>query len=412
MDAVDDIATTADYYNATNGTDPGGGTSLFCGAGLEAFQANYRAGHGVVSLLVCLFGSVANGLNIAVLTRREMASPTNAILTGLAVADLLVMVEYIPFALHMYLLIRPPSEKYSYPWTVFVLFHSNFAQVFHTISIWLTVTLAVWRYIAVAHPARNHEWCNMRTTVIAIFSGYVICPLLCIPVYLTFSIQSSVDAKTNATYYFVNLSDMGKFHNGLLKNINFWVYSVVIKLVPCAALTILSLRLIFALLETKRRRQQLSMGGSVHQALNGGAASGGGGGGKRKSGRRANKSQRLVEKEKQTDRTTKMLLAVLLLFLITEAPQGLLGLLSVLLGNQFFQECYVKLGDVMDILALINSAINFMVYCCMSRQFRNTFNTLFRPRLLNAWTMVPQHNGHEDGNGHTVGVTMTQVTNV
>ncbi len=117
------------------------------------------------------------------------------------------------------------------------------------------------------------------------------------------------------------------------------MYSVVIKLVPCAALTILSLRLIFALLETKRRRQQLSMGGSVHQALNGGS------GGNKRS-RRANKSQRLVEKEKQTDRTTKMLLAVLLLFLITEAPQGLLGLLSVLLGSKFFRECYVKLGDV------------------------------------------------------------------
>ena len=123
---------------------------------------------------------------------------------------------------------------------------------------------------------------------------------------------------------------------------------MVIKLVPCAALTILSLRLIFALLETKRRRQQLSMGSSVHQALNGGASApggGGGGGGKRKASKRV-KSQRLVEKEKQTDRTTKMLLAVLLLFLITEAPQGLLGLLSVLLGSQFFRECYLKLGDV------------------------------------------------------------------
>lgn len=403
-----EVTTAGDLFNVTNATDPGGGGAEYCGAGLEWFASRYRGAHGIISLLVCLFGSVANGLNIAVLTRREMASPTNAILTGLAVADLLVMLEYIPFALHMYLLTRPVSEKYSYPWTVFVLFHANFGQVFHTISIWLTLTLAVWRYIAVAHPARNHEWCNMRTTVYAILSGYLICPLLCIPVFLTFSIQPTVDAKTNATYYVVNLSDVGKLNNDLLKDINFWVYSVVIKLVPCAALTILSLRLIFALLETKRRRQQLSMGGSVHQALNGGA----GGGGASKRSRRANKSQRLVEKEKQTDRTTKMLLAVLLLFLITEAPQGLLGLLSVLLGSKFFRECYVKLGDVMDILALINSAINFMVYCCMSRQFRNTFNQLFRPRLLGAWTAVPQHNGHDDGNGHTVGVTMTQVTNV
>ena len=31
----------------------------------------------------------------------------------------------------------------------------------------------------------------------------------------------------------------------------------------------------------------------------------------------------------------------------------------------------------MDMLALLNSAINFILYCSMSRQFRNTFKSLF-----------------------------------
>lgn len=75
----------------------------YCGARLELWHSIYRHAHGYVSLIVCVFGSIANLLNIAVLTRREMLSPTNAVLTGLAVADLLVMTEYIPFACHMYL---------------------------------------------------------------------------------------------------------------------------------------------------------------------------------------------------------------------------------------------------------------------------------------------------------------------
>lgn len=65
-----------------------------CSPGLDSFHTAYYQVHGYASLLVCLFGSIANSLNIAVLTRREMSSPTNAILTGLAVADLLVMLEY------------------------------------------------------------------------------------------------------------------------------------------------------------------------------------------------------------------------------------------------------------------------------------------------------------------------------
>ncbi|ODM90490.1 hypothetical protein Ocin01_16192 [Orchesella cincta] len=51
----------------------------YCGAGLKAFGDAYRGIHGYASLVVCLFGSIANILNLIVLTRREMINPTNAI---------------------------------------------------------------------------------------------------------------------------------------------------------------------------------------------------------------------------------------------------------------------------------------------------------------------------------------------
>jgi hypothetical protein len=39
---------------------------------------------------------------------------------------------------------------------------------------------------------------------------------------------------------------------------------------------------------------------------------------------------------------------------------------------------YVNLGDVLDILVLINNGINFILYCSMSKQFRDTFIGVFR----------------------------------
>ena len=36
----------------------------------------------------------------------------------------------------------------------------------------------------------------------------------------------------------------------------------------------------------------------------------------------------------------------------------------------------------MDILALVNSAINFILYCFMSRQFRQTFEKVFKINLF------------------------------
>lgn len=72
-----------------------------------------------------------------------------------------------------------------------------------------------------------------------------------------------------------------------------------------------------------------------------------------------------------------MLVAVLILFLITEFPQGVLALLSDLLGEQFFIACYISLADLMDFVTLLNSAINFILYCAMSRQFRKEFCRVF-----------------------------------
>lgn len=105
--------------------------------------------HGYVAIAVCLFGSIANLFNIAVLTRKDMAcAPINRILTGLAVADVIVMVEYMSFAYYYYIEL-PGKMNFPYSGAVFILFHTHFTQIMHTISICLTLTLAIWRYLAI-----------------------------------------------------------------------------------------------------------------------------------------------------------------------------------------------------------------------------------------------------------------------
>lgn len=94
-------------------------------SGWREFTASYRQWHGHISILVCVFGCLANLLNLIVLTRKGMISPTNAILTGLALADLLNMIEYIPYAFFMYIWRIP----YTYAFALFILVHANFAQV-------------------------------------------------------------------------------------------------------------------------------------------------------------------------------------------------------------------------------------------------------------------------------------------
>lgn len=99
------------------------------------------------SILVCVLGAVANIFNVIVLTRKQMGTtPINRILTWLAVADILVMLEYIPFA-YYYHVALPEKLDFPYAGAVYMLFHTHFCQVLHTISICLTLTLAIWRYL-------------------------------------------------------------------------------------------------------------------------------------------------------------------------------------------------------------------------------------------------------------------------
>ena len=64
-------------------------------------QEFYHPIHGWLAMLVCVLGTLFNFANMLVLTHRDMRNPVNMILTGIAVADCLVMIEYIPFMIHM-----------------------------------------------------------------------------------------------------------------------------------------------------------------------------------------------------------------------------------------------------------------------------------------------------------------------
>ncbi|KPJ09634.1 putative G-protein coupled receptor B0563.6 [Papilio machaon] len=270
----------------------------YCDGDFRQLIETYNGIHGYVSLLVCTIGVLANSMNIAVLTRKDMAAaPINRLLKWLAVADVFVMVEYVPFAIYKYL--------------VFDIHTKNVSDVN-------------------GNP----------------------------------DIAYHVDSDSQGTLY----------------QINFWVHGVIIKLLPCSILTVISLWLIGALYSANQHQKNLRNYSACPAA------------------------ERMVKRQhkadKRTDRTTKMLLAVLLLFLVTELPQGIMGLMSGLLGPCFFKRCYNLFGEIMDMLALVNGAINFILYCSMSRQFRQTFRQLLLQRPL-ARFLPPAASHSESHNQNT-----------
>jgi len=69
----------------------------------------------------------------------------------------------------------------------FLVFNVNFAVLCHTIAIWLTIALAIFRYICVCYPTRGAALCSLQRAKLAICAIYVTSAVVCIPNYMVTS---------------------------------------------------------------------------------------------------------------------------------------------------------------------------------------------------------------------------------
>ena len=361
--------------------------------GLVHFATVWSHYHGYVCVVVCIFGIAANLANIVVLRRKNMISSTNTILLWLAVADLLTMSSYFPTAIHFYILRHPGLEfpsTLSYAWSVFFMFHINFTVLCHTIAIWLTIALAIFRFLYICYPIRGSVLCSLEraklTVVIIIISTILVCvpnnlsndiiimknelaPLL-VRNYSNASMEPSIETISTQMgenicvrrflkFYTISAWEWAVPH---IVKINSWIQAFVIKLIPCVLLTMLTILLIIAMHRARQRSLKLKSAGKKDE----------------------------LKRSHEHNRTTGMLLAIVVLFLITEMPQGVLTLCGVI-DPSVYTDVYFPLGDIFDLMALMNNAINFVLYCTMSRQFRRAFIDVFLgccPKQRPGWMKI------------------------
>ncbi|KAH3832981.1 hypothetical protein DPMN_106277 [Dreissena polymorpha] len=116
---------------------------------------------------------------------------------------------------------------------------------------------------------------------------------------------------------------------------------------PCILLTFLSTTVILAMYKASKRRVRL-----LQQT--------------RPSDHNVNRKH---------NRTNLMLVSVLFSVIIV-MPYGILIMVSVL-NKDFHKEVYSYLDEFKDRIILLNSAVNFVLYCIMREKFRDTFKNLF-----------------------------------
>ena len=300
------------------------------------FSNSYRPIHGWLSTFVCLFGIPSNLLNIIVLTRPNMVcfflliffysklnlkqffcfkitSPTNLILSGLAVSDLLTMITYLPFSIYYYIIYAqhspntPSPERDTHFMTHFTQIHVMASVTFHCISIWLTVYLACFRYIYIASSSSaacgipntnnsnksksNGSSRSKKSSITNIFQRCILqcrtynctlfgmlnicifCILFCFPAYLYPAVREKFLEDSSAStqpikYYIVDQSDLNIKTNGLISKIMFYSQAILGKFLPCLFLVTFSSLLIHSLVIINRNKKKLSKSYEISLRIN------------------------------------------------------------------------------------------------------------------------------------------------
>lgn len=300
---------------------------------------------------------LTNSFIVVVLSRPQLRSPTNCLLLAISVTECLTGLVSLPWFLYYYTFQGYKKEiRDGFPafWCrSFMYFSDIVPTIMHTAAIWLTVYLAIQRYVYVSRPTGvNFNFGR----IFAVIGVILICSVLLeMPMILgRYTLPIVLNEKLICTF------QTSYWVNNYVFAAHYWLFAILVHAGPCALLVAFTGLLICTLNKAVYRRQRslgFSGGGSALRA------------------------------------TTKMLVVIIIMFLITEIPAAVVFILHVLIVTfgilSFESYRTMNLALILrNVFILVSYPFKFAVYLSMSNQFRTTVINLFCPKYA---TPIPKH---------------------
>jgi hypothetical protein len=303
-------------------------------------------------LIVGPLGLVGNSLSFIVLGYERPYTSTAIFLQSLAVADSLVLVGFIlrysMLRIHEYMiLINSYMEVYNITYAYIV----TFGSIARSASIYTTVCVAAERYIAVCKPLKAASICTKKNACIAVVCVVVGSFLYRFPIPFGYDIRYRYDpcvGRMRPQYY----------HNVLYRSPLYRILYVNVlavltnTFIPVSILAFITYSVVTALRNT--RKSDMLRG----------------------SGNRSGNNSR--------NSATIRVVAVVIVYMILEIPGSVYEIVQIL--NKFASvdiDYYVRdpFYSIARFLSVLNSFINFFIYCATGRRFRRGLGELFHMRI-------------------------------
>lgn len=224
---------------------------------LDVLTRNYKQVHGYIASMICVFGIILNICNIYILSQRNMrSSPTYVLLNALATCDLVTALAYLPFAIYFYIVtVATPDYGHAREWLIFAVVSTDLQHVSHTAAMWLTVSIATFRFIYVCKHNIAQIWCSTNRAYIAIALVVLSSVLMCLPTFMCYAV-TEIDIhdpvrNLNITTVWTGETQICKKSSGILKIITHLVFGGVIKCSACVALVYFTVMLLRSMHKVK-----------------------------------------------------------------------------------------------------------------------------------------------------------------
>jgi len=391
---------------------------------------------GIVMPILAVITLISNTIIIIILSRPGMQSPTNCVLLSMAVCDLCTILIPTPWYMFLYSFGNHADASWSSESCyLYDLLSITVPQTFHTASNWLTLALAVQRYIYVCHAPMAKQWCTVSRSwmfVIIILVGAV---LTMLPRVLDRNYQviiTDVGAGVEKEVCLVYFSSWTVSVMNVYFMMFWWFRVIFVQVVPCISLVILNILLFSAMRRAEQRRRRLTINRTNNnEKRNANNKSKRGTIGRRLSIFGFNSKEARDRRQRDANSTTLMLIVVIAVFLAVELPLSTMTALHTISSNveQDFLD-YELVGNItlfINCIICLSYPLNFAIYCGMSRQFRTTFRALFLTPLqrcchivtrvqtdtcqaeLDQTTIISGHKGRMDTTG-SAATKMSKVT--
>ncbi|CAH1783894.1 unnamed protein product [Owenia fusiformis] len=294
--------------------------------------------------VIVVFGICGIILTLIVLSRKSMVTSTNTYLTALAVADLLFLVILSTILIGHKAFINNSSSYIR----AYLHIASIVMNMFLFSSVWVTVMLAVERYIAICKPFFARLMCTVKRAILFICLIFAISIIIKIPSFFEFQIMTEVDPLTNIT--FVHVKNTELFDNATYMVIYTSIIDgLLFTVLPFILLVVLN---VYLICEVRRSSSFLRRN-------------------------TLNDSDNSIQKEEF--QITLMLISVIVVFFICQAPMVIFTSLFNLNKTRIINTITPTLFTFMSVsklLITIKSAVNFVLYCWFSEKFWQTFKKI------------------------------------